>query len=935
MYRSFTALGLVAYGLFLSSNFDSCAGQNNTDTAPDTSVQLFPADAFPDFAMACSAALAATINCTSALLAEAYTFSQLNDTDIENLCVDTCTQSMRSYRSAIVSACGDAVYYDPIAGYNLTAVSLVDSFFSGYSSYCTKNSAGQFCYSLLRPAPQYTTETAADAVALLKVRGLHGGNHGHYPHMHHARGLSHMVAKRQSNDSDCSECSLKMLQARLNDPWGYNADDAAIFTSLTSSCGVSTLTVTATPTSVFVNSTSVAPTATPTCTGVTIAVSSSDTCDTIAETHHASTWHILFRNNLDAGCINFPTSGSLCIEETCTTYVPTSNDTCRDLAKTYNVTVPQLVSWNPDIDPACANFNQTLGHHICLTNPLPYDPGNITNPASPTTATTDAPLPTDAAPNSTVHCGRWYEVQDGDYCALITTKNQISLADFYFLNPMLDANCTNLWNATSYCVLPVGDISTYPGYAGTTTLAPIATSSFINYQDLPTATRPVVTLDPTPFAYPLANNSRKDCTTYYDNDQGNQSCVFLSLHYDVSLFEIVLWNQDLGNATALSETAFEPCSLTNETRYCAQLYDPTEYAVPDTGPIYADVPSNAATNSTTECFLWYEVGTGDNCTSILSVYEIAFAAFYAWNPSVHADCSNLWQNTSYCVYGPGFDDNGGDNNSTTTTTSAAPSSTSVAAPGPTQSGIPANCDKYVMQQDGVYCADMATNANITLNELYGWNPALNGDCSGLWAGYAYCVGVSSDTSPSSTTTLPTTTTTTATSPSITPPGPTQSGIPANCDEYVMQKDGVYCGDMATNANITLNELYGWNPALNGDCSGLWAGYAYCVGVSGDTSLSSTTTLPSTTTTPSPTTTLPTTTTTTATSPSVTPPGPAQSGIPANCDAYVMQKDGVYCADMAANAGITLAELYGWNPALNGDCSGLWAGYAYCVGVSSS
>lgn len=33
--------------------------------------------------------------------------------------------------------------------------------------------------------------------------------------------------------------------------------------------------------------------------------------------------------------------------------------------------------------------------------------------------------------------------------------------------------------------------------------------------------------------------------------------------------------------------------------------------------------------------------------------------------------------------------------------------------------------------------------------------------------------------------------------------------------------------------------------------------------------------------------------------------------------------GVYCYDMAVAAGITLDQLYAWNPALNGDYSDLW------------
>jgi len=41
-----------------------------------------------------------------------------------------------------------------------------------------------------------------------------------------------------------------------------------------------------------------------------------------------------------------------------------------------------------------------------------------------------------------------------------------------------------------------------------------------------------------------------------------------------------------------------------------------------------------------------------------------------------------------------------------------------------------------------------------------------------------------------------------------------------------------------------------------------------------------------------------------------------------------------CWDITVTHGITLAEFYGWNPAITGDCTaGFWPGYAYCVGVS--
>ena len=49
---------------------------------------------------------------------------------------------------------------------------------------------------------------------------------------------------------------------------------------------------------------------------------------------------------------------------------------------------------------------------------------------------------------------------------------------------------------------------------------------------------------------------------------------------------------------------------------------------------------------------------------------------------------------------------------------------------------------------------------------------------------------------------------------------------------------------------------------------------------------------------------------------------------------MLQKEGVYCYDIAQAAGISLDRLYEWNPALGGDCSGLWPGYAYCVKVTN-
>lgn len=120
---------------------------------------------------------------------------------------------------------------------------------------------------------------------------------------------------------------------------------------------------------------------------------------------------------------------------------------------------------------------------------------------------------------------------------------------------------------------------------------------------------------------------------------------------------------------------------------------------------------------------------------------------------------------------------------------------------------------------------MADDAGISLAQLYALNPPLKGDCSGLFVGYAYCVGPA-----------PLTVTTSSAAPNPTcaggtaPPEQTQAGISCKCNKWIEQQSGKYCQDMADQVQISLQALYGLNPALKGDCSGLFVGYAYCVGV---------------------------------------------------------------------------------------------------------
>lgn len=215
------------------------------------------------------------------------------------------------------------------------------------------------------------------------------------------------------------------------------------------------------------------------------------------------------------------------------------------------------------------------------------------------------------------------------------------------------------------------------------------------------------------------------------------------------------------------------------------------------------------------------------------------------------------------------------------------------------------------------CYAVARFRKISIDQLTSWNPSLKFDSNDpdaceLKAGFRYCVSMlgkaTITTSSTTTTTEPpspiTTTTLTGTcSGGVAPPEQTQSGEPCWCQKWVKQTDGKFCGDMASDAGISVEEFYALNPPSKSDCSGLFQGYAYCVGpVPEDPNCAGGTKAPE----------------------------QVQAGISCKCNQWVKQQDGTFCADMAAQANITTDRLYELNPALKGDCSGLFVGYAYCV-----
>ncbi|KAL4872892.1 hypothetical protein BDV12DRAFT_209617 [Aspergillus spectabilis] len=125
------------------------------------------------------------------------------------------------------------------------------------------------------------------------------------------------------------------------------------------------------------------------------------------------------------------------------------------------------------------------------------------------------------------------------------------------------------------------------------------------------------------------------------------------------------------------------------------------------------------------------------------------------------------------------------------------------------------CTRFYLVRAGDGCYDIVAAEKSPLPDLYAWNSALGGDCSGLWVGYNICVGSASSSRT-------TTTVTTATT--------TQTGMARGCRSFYRVKSGDGCYDISASHENTLQQFYLYNPAVGGDCGGLWLDYYVCVGV---------------------------------------------------------------------------------------------------------
>ncbi|RMZ76519.1 hypothetical protein DV738_g4882, partial [Chaetothyriales sp. CBS 135597] len=212
---------------------------------------------------------------------------------------------------------------------------------------------------------------------------------------------------------------------------------------------------------------------------------------------------------------------------------PGGGDTCSSIANSTSNSFSQILAYNPVLDNYCSNL--IAGESICVSPPggapnLTTIAGNTATQTAVYGSTT-APRPSPVATGTTQNCAKYYLVQQGDYCQLVSLNQTVDLGLFQSMNPQIDSACDNLLSGFYYCVMPI---------------------------------------------------------------QG--------------------WNSTTSSTVVTAPTA---------------------------------TPSG----TTSSCYQYYTIQSGDYCGKVEDMFSITFLQFQYWNPDIKADCSNLLLGEAYCVNG--------------------------------------------------------------------------------------------------------------------------------------------------------------------------------------------------------------------------------------------------------------------------------------------
>ncbi|KAK7423417.1 hypothetical protein QQZ08_009095 [Neonectria magnoliae] len=432
-------------------------------------------------------------------------------------------------------------------------------------------------------------------------------------------------------------------------------------------------------------------------------------------------------------------------------------DTCATVPELCGISRDQLLEWNPAVSYDCLQ-NFWLGNAYCVgvgeaastgsssvisttsnsesvtTSSVPVTT-TLTTASQNTTYSIREPIitwnitvptidtawpPTATQAGQPTACNRWHLVVAGQTCENVMNKygRFMTLEQLHEWNPELHQDCSGLYADYWICV-SVRSIWPEPDLQWST-----STSDFT---PLPEPTSHELTVYPTAnssFSPVPSHGSMPESCKHFHQVEADENCgAILDIYNYVTQDQFFEWNPVLDG----------DCNgLWSGNWYCVGAYE-SGNPMP---PTVTATPSQVPTGSPDDCAAWYLTTLDDTCDLIASIFgTFDIEDFIAWNPSVFEDCTDIEQDTWYCV---------GKADTPTTRTDGAPTPTAPGDDMPTQSGISEDCISYWLVSEDDTCKSIAAANSIPEKNLIDWNPALRLKCDGLDADYYICVGIDTD-----------------------------------------------------------------------------------------------------------------------------------------------------------------------------------------------
>ncbi|KAF4334299.1 Autolysin [Fusarium beomiforme] len=263
---------------------------------------------------------------------------------------------------------------------------------------------------------------------------------------------------------------------------------------------------------------------------------------------------------------------------------------------------------------------------------------------------------------------------------------------------------------------------------------------------------------------PISPGTIQNCASWYGND-GSFPCELIPYTGNSELEDFIKWNPSI---TAECENFNAGYS------YCVQEKEAPAPVSSTTTKLTTAPPSSTTL-----------VPSKTTPRGRLQLPSAGMASKHptqpSLNPTVGTNCQSLLVDYWVCVSVVGW-------------TAASPTTPSngITTPMPVQTGVTKNCNKFHRVKSTTTCASIQDYYKISFADFYACNPA---------------VGVIGQ---KPTTTQPST--------GIATPTPIQSGMVKGCKKFDKVKSTTTCASIQDYYNITMANLYKWNPAIGSTLS---------------------------------------------------------------------------------------------------------------------